>query len=393
MARQRTDTQPQVVLVVNGAWNGESACDLCRVVRVEPDVDALASAIARVPIWDGSDALVVVRRDPPAVAAVGHLTPQTLAHLDTLGWQIRDLLPRIRRLGYPDMEGLVERLGDRLVSSLGPEFLRTASFTAIPRGGVIVLGMLSYALGLDPFQLRVTECDGPVVVVDDIAVTGFRLGEFLATMPDCEIIYAHLFSHPDLRRSVETWEQRKVRCVAAADLADHAPAHLGERYDSWRAEHGAPGRFWVGMPDHVVTPWGEPDTGLWDESSREMRLGLRLADDRSLGFRWARARQIVPVQVQQSGSGALTPGPDAIFGELGGDILVARTSGGPVVQLTGPAADLWRSILSADSLNDALSDIREVDRAALGDVVDRLTQLGILTGGAPRGTSSPPDRP
>lgn len=380
MADPRLQTDPELLLVVNGAWSGEPACVRCRRVHVEPDVKALANAIARVDIWDGSQAVVVARSHPPAVAALGRLTPETRSHLDTLGWQIRDLLPRVRRLGYEEMEGLVARLRDRLISNFGEEFLRTASFTAIPRGGLIVLGMLSYALELVPPQFDSRrDRDRPVVVVDDIAVTGHRLREFLASMPDGEVVFAHLLSHPDLRHSVEAWKERRVRCVAASDLVDHAPAHFGQRYASWKTTNEMAGRFWVGMPDHVITPWGEPDIGLWDDSREEMGLGLRLADDGSLGYRWGRSDPFVPVQLQEPGSGEIGPSPDTIFGEVGSEIILGRADGGPVVGLKGRAADLWRSILNADQIDEALSRVPQADRGQLTDLVDRLTELGLLT--------------
>ena len=383
MAAQRQEAEPHLVLLIDGAWSGISTCGRCREVNIVPDAVDLAHAIAHVDIWDGCEATIVARPDPPAVAALGYLTSDVRASLAGLAWQIRDLLPRTRSVGYAAVEDLVEKLAGKVIADFGSDFVRSARFTAIPRGGVVVLGLLSYALDLQPRQFQLQRGDGrPLMVVDDIAVTGHRIAEFMPGVPDREVVFAHLLSHPELRLAIETQKQRVIACVAAEDLHDHAPAHLGGGYEGWKSENSALDRFWIGLPDHVVTPWSEPDVGLWHSSPREARLGIRLAGTTTLKHRWRDFDPFVPVQVQPRGSGPLEPDARAIFGQVGDDVLLGRSDGGPVIRLGRLGAALWMSILKEGTLEGALENFAVNEHEELEDLVWQLTEMGLLTSAA-----------
>ena len=59
-----------------------------------------------------------------------------------------------RRLDYGQVEQAVRALAGRLAGEFGGEELKRFRYTAIPRGGFIVLGMLAYVLDLPRPALR-----------------------------------------------------------------------------------------------------------------------------------------------------------------------------------------------------------------------------------------------
>lgn len=371
-----------MALLVDGSWDGEKNCERCRGVRIDPDVVGVAEAVAHVDIWDGCQASVVARPDPPAVAAIGYLTRTALENLDTVGWQIRDLLPRTLVLDYPAIENLVDQLATRITDTLGEAFASSARFTAIPRGGHIVLGMLSYALGLEPDQIGPRAGDDrPTVVVDDVAVTGLRFGEFLENLDSRQVVFAHLLSHPDLRSAIESRTPRVTACISAGDLHDHGNAHLGEAYEGWKRASSMPGRYWLGLPDHVLTPWSETDVGLWRDSPDEARLGIQFGWSTSLQRKWSHEKPHVPVHVQGGGRGPLAPTDLAIYGQIGGEVILGRTDGGSVVRLTGPAAELWLAIIDGEELESAVARLEPsaARHDELHGLVRRLVELRMLT--------------
>ena len=90
--------------------------------------------------------------------------------------------------------------------------------------------MISYLLDMDD----VDGTDGPLIVVDDSAISGARFRQFLDSLDDQgEILLAHLYSTPELRNVIELAESG-VLCVAGDDLRDLAPERLGSGHEAWQ---------------------------------------------------------------------------------------------------------------------------------------------------------------
>ncbi len=191
---------------------------------------------------------------------------------------LRRMRDRLRYVDYRQAEQDCEILAAKILERWSRSELEGASFAAIPRGGLIVLGMLSYALGLKTAQLR--EGPGPLFLVDDCALTGARFASRLKTTDHREVVFVHLYSHPDLRRAIEEKEERVVACVAARDLTDMAPEsfpdpeRLAEWRRKWRERLGE--RYWYGQPEPVCFAWNEPDRPFWNEATGEVEDGWRL---------------------------------------------------------------------------------------------------------------------
>jgi hypothetical protein len=356
---------------------------------------ALARALTTSAVWQEMDeAVLVVRTEPPAgLAFLGRFSAEESARLQWLPAQLRRQLPHFRHVPWRQVETDVEELASRLVARLGRREVRDMQFEGIPRGGVIVLGLLAYALDLDPSRLAADEdARRPLVLVDDCALSGLRFGEVLrarASGPR-SVVFAHLYSHPDLRRIIEDREPQVIAAIAAQDLQDLAPQQQGDELDRWRsrwATRGADDVYWVGNPEHLAFPWSEPDCGFWDESMNRVRLGWRLAPPGAcLKNRATAGAGASRLQIQSSGQGLVTLAPRTFHAELDGRVIVAELESGQVVCLAGVAADLWREFLGAadpevalDRVLDRYQTTRDVLREDARDFWRELRTRGLVT--------------
>jgi hypothetical protein len=322
--------------------------------------DTLAAALAASPRWAEMprSALVVRPAPEPILGVVGDFDAAGRARLEGLRWQLETFLPRLRYVSYECAEEDARRLAELLTRRFGREALQEFRFTAIPRGGFIVLGMLAYALGLQHSQLEPPHPpDRPLVVVDDCALSGLRFGRFLESVENRQIVFASLYSPPELRQAIESRERREITCLSAHDLRDHAPASLGEEYPAWRErwmqrmdERG----YWVGQPDHVCFAWNEPDIGIWNPVNEREESGWHLVPpDLCLKNRPTPGANLLPVQVQPEGRGPLRPSPRVLFAELDGELVIGNFDTGESFVLDGAGADMWRAILRHGNLDEA----------------------------------------
>lgn len=307
---------------------------------------------------------LVVRKEPePLLGVVGRFDAAGRSRLEGLRWQIETALPEMRYVGYEQAERDCEILAEKLVERFGREELRSFRFTAVPRGGFVVLGMLSYILGLSQEQLETPHSsEAPLVVVDDCALSGDRFRRFLARTENERVVFAHLYSPLELRRAVEARE-RGVVCIGAHDLVDHAPDRQGGGYAAWRErwlrrmdDRG----YWVGQPEHVCFAWNEPDISIWNPVTEREEGGWRLVPPKlCLKNRPAPGAEVPPVQVQSAGRGPLKPSPAVLFGELEGEVVVGDIDSGASFVLEGAGADMWRAIVEYGGLEEATSSLLE----------------------------------
>ena len=304
--------------------------------------------------------------------------------LEAYSHHFQSALRRLRYVDYAQAERDCETLAEHLVARVGEETLRTAHFAGIPRGGLIVLGMLSYVLDLDHEQLEGSPPPyAPIVVVDDCALTGHRFHQFIQRYLDREIIFAPLYSHPDLRVAIEQEEPNVTACVSAQDLHDHAPDEVDD-YEAWKErwrnrETGK--RYWTGQPDHICFPWNEPDIGVWNSETEQVERGPRVVPpEYCLKNRHALDEESsIPVQVQPEPAGPIKPHPSVFFGTLDESTIVAKPDSDVCVEIDGTAADMWHALVehgTVEDVLDALLETYDVDRATLrADLLDFMNDL------------------
>lgn len=251
----------------------------------------------------------------------------------------------VRVLDWAETERLTRHLASRLRDELGGD-LPAFTFQAIPRGGLFVLGALSYLLDLDKARLRLA--DGPpperVVLVDDCALSGARLGREVERTPAGRIVAAHLLSHPELRRAVEETEPRVEACIAGGDLTgrdDLPPEGLAGFAVRWQER--LPGRrYWLGPVEPVAFPWSEPETVWWNAREGRLEDGWH----RVSPWRCLRFRVELALPEAEGGRGPLDLAPGVSW-KLDGERLLLR--GGPEDRLhglRGTALDAWRGLVA-----------------------------------------------
>lgn len=328
-------------------------------------LDGLARALAASDGWaHHGPAFLVVRGDPtPVIAALGRFDASSESWLAVAGQQLVTTLQRLVWLDHAAAEAAATRLAEALAAKYGRSELRGFHYAGVPRGGLLVLGMLAYLLDLPSQRLMTTSAalpddDAPLVLVDDIAISGLRLSQTLRGLPERRTLVATLHAHPELRAAFVGMHPRVEGFVSAHDLHDHAPSALAEGYDDWLARwrgRASPGTAWIGQGDHVVYPWNEPDLGVWNEMAGREEPGWSVVPPEHCLKR--RSRTAVPVQFMPTSVGPLRPHPDVVTAEAEGGVVVGQLGSGASFLLEDSAADIWRAVVATG------------DRAAAADRV------------------------
>ena len=301
--------------------------------------------------------------------------------LDALLTCLRHVRGNLRYVSYQEAEQGCELLAEQLLQEYSQRELESFSFLAVPRGGMLVLGMLAYVLNLAPDQLvEADDPSTPTVVVDDCALTGVRFGQMLSRIASDHVVFAHLYSCPELRRAITVTEPRVKFCIAAHDLSDHALDLFGDpaEYRAWRRlweERLGSTRYWLGQPDVVCFPWSEPDRPFWNPSSRNVESAWRflpphmcLKNKAELG--------LPPRSV--SGRAWQVP-TKLVVGQFDSVLWLCRLDTQQVYALDGTAADMWRALAVYGDLTTAaeyLLECYDVDKQQLDrDIAEFIEQL------------------
>lgn len=271
------------------------------------------------------------------------IDPRQQQRLQRLAEMLKGWRGRVRYVDYRQAERDVERLAALVLERLSPNEIAAASFRAIPRGGLIVLGMLSYALGLKPQQLAPrTERRGLELLVDDCSLTGVRFRQALSLAAESDVVFLHLYSHPELRRTIVEHEPRVRACIAAHDLQDlqessfRTPAELAAWRDAWSRRLPIE-TYWIGQPEPVCFAWTEPDRPFWNRENGQVEEGWSfLPPHLCLKARFEQAPPVARDRAEWQSPAELA------YGTFDGKLWLVNLSDDRVVSLEGVGADLWR---------------------------------------------------
>lgn len=307
---------------------------------------------------------MVVRSDPvPMLGILGYFDEAEAFSIRSIAWQIRHWSRHLLYVDYRQVEEDCRRLALLLRERVGEKVLAEATFTAIPRGGLVVLGILSYFLGLRPEQLQPRSGDAPQIVVDDCSISGARFHEFLSANSAKDIIFAHLYSHPDLRESICRAERRVRDCLAVHDLSDHAAGFFGPDYQDWRERWEKRGAaYWNGFPERLCFPWTETDVAVWNSVAERVEPGWRLMPPEWCFKNQPDARRI---QVQDVHDGSARIPSGVLYGDLGEETLIADVTEGRMFVLDGTAREAWKALLNGCSSRSE-GDVGELATAGSG---------------------------
>ncbi len=384
----------------------EQLLSFTRTTDLEEALASLSEAVTTNSLWTelGSPARLVVRSTPtPTVAAVGFFTPPQREQLLDLAAQLNEAIQRHRYIDYPEAEAATTKLAERLRLRFSAEELGRFRFTAIPRGGIIVLGMLSYTLEIPAAQLLLSaprrafglggrnpeeetahadeSAHDIVVVVDDCALSGVRFRQFLADIEAEHVVFCPLFAPDELCSAIERNEPRVSACLNAESLLDLAPERYQKSYAAWHAERTARMQdhgYWVGAPEYIAFAWSEPEARRFVPSHDRVEPGWSLLPPRLCLARRVRAGD-APAEsrrscvVKNESSGVYRPADGVIWTWIDSAVVVARlptvfddsrghAAAGVVApacfRLEHSAAAVWMALMEH-------STVEEVERAFL----------------------------
>jgi hypothetical protein len=356
---------------------------------VEQSLQAVAAAIALHPLWqDLPQSLCIVRAEPtPVLAVLGTFSVKALGQLSLQGSFLNQACQRLRYVTYADATMACEQLAEQLQNTFGSKSLQDFQFYGVPRGGLIVLGMLSYMLGLRSEQLNPAELsDAPLVVVDDCALSGSRFYCVLQQYPHQSLILATLYSHLELRDAIASREPNVLQCFSAQDLYDHGPETMGGDYKTWQTQNQARlagHRYWLGLPDYICFPWNEPDHLLWNPTTAALEQSWHILPPSVCLKNRPACGVSLPIQVQPTVRGWLQPTKHIVFGELNGQVLIGHLLTGETFGLSGKAAAFWQVILRVEGVDAAINRLSEQYagsnlRSDLTSLIDQLIAQQIL---------------
>jgi hypothetical protein len=373
-------TRPPTFVVANASWEEKRGLDSDTAVRPaalvlsraedlpawwrsrfvgagERPLYVLARALAQSSSGERELVALVVREGAePALVLVGFFSERGIVRARALQRNLPQVLARLRYVSYRQAEEDCERLAQRLVDTLGRNTLARCSFVGIPRGGLIVLGMLSYVLGLRPDQFHGTPQPGrPLVIVDDCALTGYRFGRFMGGLGEDgggrDVVFAHLYSPPDVRERIASEVPRMLACCAAHDLeVREEGAEM-----PWEGR-----RYGRGTAYPLAFAWSEPDMAVRDEDGGMVRGWRLVPPSLCLAARFAPDPPL-PIQVQKAPpTGAtLRLAPTVVYARFGAEVIVADLATEEGFALEGTAAALWLAIAERGTFEGAVVTVRE----------------------------------
>ena len=298
------------------------------------------------------------------------LADASKSRISPLSALLRHARATLRYVDYKQAEYDCEQLAANILQIYSEQELRAFSFIAIPRGGFIILGMLSYILNLRADQMHIDPATSkPLFIVDDCALTGGRFSSMLKKTKSPQVVFAHLYSHPELRQTILDREPRVKHCITAHDLVDHAKEQFTSltKYQSWqklwRKRLGTE-RYWYGQSDLICFAWNEPDHPFWNAETEQVEDGWRfvpphrcLKNKSGLGVPPA---TIHPTELQLASS--------VVVGCFDGVLWLVHTESEQVYSLQDPGADMLRAIAvygDQDMAAKYLLNQYEIDAASL----------------------------
>ncbi len=261
------------------------------------------------------------------------LTSQEMLHLWPLAVHARHILERLQFVSYTRAEEDAALLAAKLRERFSDEELGEMAFVGIPRGGLIVLGMLAYQLDLRPEQLHAASLPGAraICIVDDCALSGLRLQEMLDSLPReaRRLAVALLYAPPALCTAALQRYPRLTACLFAHALNDDPPP----------IEMPFSGRLFSGTSEKVVFAWNEPEYLVQTPFAEGPQFIWRFLPP----HRVAKNRLALGLPARPQSPPLWQVPEGVVYGWTGSILYLLDTRQGEVFRLDGFAADCWRA--------------------------------------------------
>lgn len=381
-------------------------------VTGKPDIPAavaeLAAAVRANPLWSRLPGSVLIGRcEPvPLLAVAGTFSGEQQVLLLQLREHLDVLLHKREFVDYSQAEEVCGQLAERLVTVFGADTLQSAQFAAIPRGGLIVLGMLAYHLDLNPCQLtglEAADADRELFVIDDCSLTGKRFRECLSRVASDSVVFCPLYAPEALCTGIVAREPRVVNCIAGASLRDTSPVQGVAGHEEWRRRRHAQlggDAYWLGQTLGVAFSWCTPQTRRWDDAEGRFVEGWDVVPpSRSLKRRLLQRRLENDTAAEYLPTLTLnmpTPGAElrvhdrVLWCCREGEVIVARIpqradDAARVYRLAGISAEFWELLMTHDAMTWIIQALWEQYRVArerleadMTSLVEQLCAEGVL---------------
>jgi hypothetical protein len=272
------------------------------------------------------------------------LTKEEELRLWPLATHAGHLLRSLRFVDFRQGQADAALLAARLQVHYTEAELQEMIFVAIPRGGLFVLGWLSYLLDLRPEQLDARNAAeaSRLCLVDDCALSGYRLRQQLDRSANRLLVVAVLYATAGMDAAARAYNGRVETLLCAHRLTpQEGPA----------AAPPGDGRLCAGPAHALAFSWNEPDfliqTPFDDRPMPQWRL---LPPHRCLANRQALALPPSPVTDRQW----LVPDQVA-YGWSTGTLYLLQTGDALPYRLDGLPADVWRALAGYGRRETALS--------------------------------------
>lgn len=302
------------------------------------------------------------------------LTAEEELRLWPLAVHARHLLRELRYVDYGQAEQDAALLAHKLLTHYQASELRRTAFIGLPRGGLIVLGLLAYQLDLQARQFTAdfAETADLLCLVDDCALSGLRLQQALSALGSRRVVVAHLYSAPGLRSAVRKRYPNVEQCLAAHDLAGK-PLARDVAAQEEELDVFLDGRLYPASSQSVAFAWNEPNllvlTPFDDQPIHQWRF---LPPHKCL-----KNRQLL----------GLPPGPPykpewlvpdgLVYGWFDGTLYLLDTRREQVFRLDGLAADCWRAAAGYGAADTALAFLHQAHETIDSEDIQRQLEANL----------------
>ena len=346
----------------------------------------IARGIASSPIWTMMpEAELWVRLSPPEITVFGDFEKADIVRLKALAMQTKHALNTLRYVRYSDAQDDCHLLVSRLNERFDSDQLKNYCFTCIPRGGLIVLGILSYLLRLERWQLEPPpNRDTPVVVIDDCAFTGKRFAQFLQKNQSENIIFAPLYSSPELRSAIEAREPRVRACISARDLKSCLDSNDEDQnaFQEVFSSYVDTSNYSVDLTEYICFAWSEPDLFFPNPVTKKLE-GTWTIFPHEICLKSGPVR--IPVSVLQDINREFCVADDIVTIHGDNCVMIDNLVTKDRYKLKGIAAEMWNALMEYGTQEALLTkffneyDIDQITlKGDISDLIQNLLSRGIL---------------
>lgn len=307
------------------------------------------------------------------------ISPQEQQKLWVYAVHFQTILPHVRFLTYMDIERDCLALAGLIRARFEDAEIKRWHVVGIPRGGLIVAGMVGYALDLAHKQLRPSmehsETVAPICIIDDCALTGVRIKETLALYPGRQVIFAHLYSHPQLRANITTQEKQVAACLAVHDLET-----LPQGDEDPHQAQFTHGRYFSRPLPPVIFPWGGPSLLVVDPFSGKLEDGWRFGEGRPTLK--SLAHHHFPTLTGERAEELWRGGEHLVIRRAEGALWLLNLDTTTGYKLAGAAAEIWTALAAGNTLAALAPYWNEINKSVepeqLRQFIEELVAHGLI---------------